>query len=138
MSAISDREINLVLGGARSGKSRRAESLITVCSAPWYYVAIAERLDDEMRARIVEHRARGGADWRVIDAPSDLAGVLAAASGGNAILLDCLTLWLSNLMLAEGDIPGRDRSPGDRAIVDRRIVGAASSPRQHCDLIANP
>jgi Cobinamide kinase / cobinamide phosphate guanyltransferase len=94
LSAISDREITLVLGGARSGKSRRAESLITVCSPPWYYVAIVERLDDEMRARIVEHRARGGADWRVID----------AASGGNAILIDCLTLWLSNLMLAEVDI----------------------------------
>ena len=104
MSAISGREITLVLGGARSGKSRYAESLITACPPPWDYVATAEPLDDEMRARIGEHRARRGAGWRVIEAPRDLAGALTARSDGSAMLVDCLTLWLSNLMLAQRDI----------------------------------
>lgn len=93
-----------MLGGARSGKSRYAETLVATSPPPWLYVATAEPLDDEMRARIVEHRARRGADWRVIEAPRDLAGVLATACAGSAILIDCLTLWLSNLMLAERDI----------------------------------
>jgi adenosylcobinamide kinase/adenosylcobinamide-phosphate guanylyltransferase len=100
----SHSQLTLVLGGARSGKSRYAESLITACSPPWAYVATAEPLDDEMRARIAEHRARRGADWRTVEAPRDLAGVLAGNPAGGAVLVDCLTLWLSNLMLAGADI----------------------------------
>jgi adenosylcobinamide kinase/adenosylcobinamide-phosphate guanylyltransferase len=93
-----------VLGGARSGKSRYAESLIAACAPPWVYVATADALDDEMRARIAEHRARRGADWRVIEVPRDLAGALKSSSAGGAVLVDCLTLWLSNQMLADADI----------------------------------
>ncbi len=102
--ATSCPHLTLVLGGARSGKSRHAESLVTSCPPPWIYVATAEPLDDEMRARIAEHRARRGADWRVVEAPRDLAGALAGMPAGDAALVDCLTLWLSNLMLAEADI----------------------------------
>jgi adenosyl cobinamide kinase/adenosyl cobinamide phosphate guanylyltransferase len=102
--AISYSQLTLVLGGARSGKSRHAESLITACRPPWVYVATAEPLDDEMRARIAEHRARRGADWRTIEAPRDLAGALDMNAAGGAVLVDCLTLWLSNLMLADADI----------------------------------
>jgi adenosylcobinamide kinase/adenosylcobinamide-phosphate guanylyltransferase len=93
----------LVLGGARSGKSRYAESLVAALPPPWLYVATAAAHDAEMAARIVEHRARRGAEWHTIEAPRDLAGAVAAASAG-AVLVDCLTLWLSNLMLAEADI----------------------------------
>jgi adenosylcobinamide kinase/adenosylcobinamide-phosphate guanylyltransferase len=100
--ATSHSQLTLVLGGARSGKSRHAESLVTAFPPPWTYVATAEPLDAEMRARIAEHRARRGADWRAVEAPRDLAGALENAGG--AVLVDCLTLWLSNLILADADI----------------------------------
>ncbi|KAA2211815.1 bifunctional adenosylcobinamide kinase/adenosylcobinamide-phosphate guanylyltransferase [Teichococcus oryzae] len=93
----------LVLGGARSGKSRHAEALIARHPAPWAYIATAEAWDDEMRARIAEHRARRGAEWTTIDAPLDLPAALAEA-GARPVLVDCLTLWLTNLMLGEHDI----------------------------------
>ena len=95
--------LTLVLGGARSGKSRYAESLIEGLPPPWAYVATAEAGDDEMAARIKAHRARRGAEWRTVEAPCDLAAALAAC-GRMPVLVDCLTLWLSNLMLAEADI----------------------------------
>ena len=102
--ATPHSHLTLVLGGARSGKSRHAEALVAACAPPWIYVATAEARDDEMRARIAEHRARRAADWRTIEAPTDLAGVLAGLRHGGAVLIDCLTLWLSNLMLADVDI----------------------------------
>ena len=102
--ATSHSQLTLVLGGARSGKSRYAESLVTACPPPWTYIATAEPLDDEMRARIAEHRARRGADWRTIEAPRDLAEALQRNSAGGAVLVDCLTLWLTNRMLADADI----------------------------------
>ncbi len=95
-------DLTLVLGGARSGKSRRAEALVAALPPPWTYVATAEAFDDEMRARIAEHRVRREGDWRTLDAPRDLPRALAAAEG--PVLLDCLTLWLSNAMLAEADL----------------------------------
>lgn len=96
----------LVLGGARSGKSRHAEALVAAAgAAPWVYVATAEAGDDEMRARIAHHRARRGDGWRTIEAPLDLCGALAAApETGSAVLVDCLTLWLANLMGAGRDL----------------------------------
>jgi adenosylcobinamide kinase / adenosylcobinamide-phosphate guanylyltransferase len=96
--------LTLVLGGARSGKSRHAESLVMQTPPPWVYVATGEALDDEMAARIAVHRARRGPDWRTIEAPRELATVVAGATAGGAVLVDCLTLWLSNLMLADADI----------------------------------
>ncbi len=96
-------KITLVLGGARSGKSRYAEGLIAALPPPWAYVATAEAGDDEMAARIAAHRARRDAAWRTIEAPRDLAAALAACER-MPTLVDCLTLWLSNLMLAEADI----------------------------------
>lgn len=98
------RSVTLVLGGARSGKSRYAEGLIEAQPAPWRYVATAQAYDDEMRARIAEHRARRGDGWQTVDAPLDLVGAIAGAPAGMPILVDCLTLWLTNLMLAEADI----------------------------------
>jgi adenosylcobinamide kinase/adenosylcobinamide-phosphate guanylyltransferase len=100
-------KLTLVLGGARSGKSRYAESLIAAlpppCQPPWAYVATAEALDAEMTERILSHRARRGANWQTIEAPRDLAAALAACET-MPVLIDCLTLWLSNVLLADADI----------------------------------
>jgi adenosylcobinamide kinase / adenosylcobinamide-phosphate guanylyltransferase len=96
-------KLTLVIGGARSGKSRYAEGLIAALPPPWTYIATAEPGDEDMAARIDAHRQRRGADWRTIEAPCDLRAALAACGGG-PVLVDCLTLWLSNLVLAEVDI----------------------------------
>jgi adenosylcobinamide kinase/adenosylcobinamide-phosphate guanylyltransferase len=102
-AAIGGARLTLILGGARSGKSRYAESLITALPAPWTYVATAEARDSEMAERIAAHRARRGAGWTIIEAPRDLAGAL-AAHGKTPVLVDCLTLWLSNVLLADADV----------------------------------
>jgi adenosylcobinamide kinase / adenosylcobinamide-phosphate guanylyltransferase len=96
-------KLTLVIGGARSGKSRYAEGLIAAQLPPWTYVATAEAGDHEMIARIRTHRKRRGVHWRTIEAPRDLQAALATGAGG-PVLVDCLTLWLSNLVLAEVDI----------------------------------
>jgi len=98
--------LTLVLGGARSGKSVYAENLIRKLPPPWVYVATAEALDDEMRGRIAEHKAQRGDGWTTIEAPLDLGAAVAAngASGG-PVLIDCLTLWLSNILLAGMPVP---------------------------------
>ena len=95
--------LTLVLGGARSGKSHHAERLATALPAPRTYIATAQPLDEEMRARIAAHRARREAGWITVEAPIDLAGAIGAAGDGPA-LVDCLTLWVSNLLLNEIDV----------------------------------
>jgi len=101
--------LDLVIGGARSGKSRYAESLITAVPPPWIYVATGQGLDAEMAARIDAHRARRGAGWTTVEAPRDIAAVLTAHATA-PVLVDCLTLWLSNLMMADAPIePELDR-----------------------------
>jgi adenosylcobinamide kinase/adenosylcobinamide-phosphate guanylyltransferase len=103
-AAAGDVRLTLVLGGARSGKSRYAESLITAQAPPWIYVATAQAGDDEMARRIAAHRARRNAGWQTIEAPHDLAGALETASAHARLLVDCMTLWLTNRMLAEADL----------------------------------
>ncbi|HWJ19872.1 MAG TPA: bifunctional adenosylcobinamide kinase/adenosylcobinamide-phosphate guanylyltransferase [Geobacterales bacterium] len=95
--------ISLVLGGARSGKSAYAEKLIRAMPSPWLYCATAQALDDEMRDRIAHHRARRGEGWITLETPLDLAEALAAAT--HPILVDCLTLWLTNVVLTGRDVP---------------------------------
>jgi adenosylcobinamide kinase/adenosylcobinamide-phosphate guanylyltransferase len=107
--AIGASHSTLVLGGARSGKSRYAERIVTSSRPPWIYVATAEAHDDEMATRIAEHKNRRSQGWQTVDAPLDLAGALAALPGSATVLVDCLTLWLSNLMLAERDIDAEIR-----------------------------
>ncbi len=101
-TAGAGASISLVLGGARSGKSRFAESLLAGHAGQRIYLATAEPGDAEMRARIAEHQARRGPGWRTVEAPLEIAPALRAA-GADAVLVDCLTLWLSNLMLAGRD-----------------------------------
>ncbi|MBR1202526.1 MULTISPECIES: bifunctional adenosylcobinamide kinase/adenosylcobinamide-phosphate guanylyltransferase [unclassified Bradyrhizobium] len=93
----------LITGGARSGKSRRAELRARSFPGQPVYVATAEALDSEMDERIAKHRARRGSDWIEREVPLDLVEALAETDGGGARLVDCLTLWLSNLLHAERD-----------------------------------
>ncbi|MCL5043451.1 MAG: bifunctional adenosylcobinamide kinase/adenosylcobinamide-phosphate guanylyltransferase [Gammaproteobacteria bacterium] len=96
----------LILGGARSGKSRHAEMLARATGLPVVYIATAQALDDEMAARIDQHRAQRPADWTLVEEPLALAAALQReAAVGRCLLVDCLTLWLSNLLLV--DEPGR-------------------------------
>lgn len=98
--------LGLVLGGARSGKSRFAEERVLASGLEPVYIATAEAWDEPMRARIARHKAdRQGKGWRTVEEPLALETVIAAvASSGRFLLVDCLTLWLTNLMMAERDV----------------------------------
>ncbi|WP_407167160.1 bifunctional adenosylcobinamide kinase/adenosylcobinamide-phosphate guanylyltransferase [Bradyrhizobium sp. ORS 111] len=113
----------LITGGARSGKSRRAESRARSFPGQPIYIATAEALDAEMVERIARHRARRGGDWIEREVPLDLVAALAETDGGGARLVDCLTLWLSNLLHA-----GRDWSQDVARL-------AEALPRQHSPVI---
>jgi adenosylcobinamide kinase/adenosylcobinamide-phosphate guanylyltransferase len=91
----------LILGGVRSGKSRLAEVLATRSAKPVTYIATATAGDGEMRARIEAHRARRAPEWTVVEEPIRLAGALEKhGANGAFVLVDCLTLWLTNLLVA--------------------------------------
>lgn len=113
------KRLTLILGGARSGKSSYAEQLAPRLAhdRPVIYVATAQARDDEMRARIAQHQAARPAAWTTRETPLDVASALAAtpaASTAGVVLLDCVTLWVSNLLLAassesEPDVVGAER-----------------------------
>ena len=110
----------LVLGGARSGKSSFAERLVARYDRV-LYVATAEALDEDMKGRIAAHQAQRPAAWDTLEEPRDLVSVLPAATKSyDACLLDCVTLWVSNLLLAkEGNPRVQDEIVGEaRALVD--------------------
>ena len=95
--------VTLILGGARSGKSARALALAP--SRPRVFVATGEALDDEMAERIAKHKAERGDGWDLLEAPLDLVGALQTKTHGEAtVVIDCLTLWLSNLMHHKRDV----------------------------------
>jgi adenosylcobinamide kinase/adenosylcobinamide-phosphate guanylyltransferase len=115
------QDLVLVLGGARSGKSAYAERLVVESGLEAIYVATAEAGDAEMAERIAEHRKRRGAMWRTVEASEDLESVLVReAAEGRAVLVDCLTLWLTNLMLAGADFSARGAALAETA---RRLPG---------------
>lgn len=92
-------DVTFVLGGARSGKSIHAERLATASALPVTYIATACGADDEFAARIAHHRARRPAHWTLVEAGADLAAALRKADGEDrCVLIDCLTLWLANLL----------------------------------------
>ena len=97
------RCVTLVLGGARSGKSRYAESLAANAHGARTYIATADAFDDEMRQRIARHQAQRGDGWTTVEAPLDLVGALRGCKDG-FVLIDCLTVWLNNLMFHERDV----------------------------------
>ena len=91
----------LVLGGIRSGKSVYAERLIESLPAPYTYIATAQIWDPEMQARVDEHIKRRGPNWQTLEAPLELPAVLSVCQG--PVLVDCLSLWLTNYLVAERD-----------------------------------
>lgn len=94
-----------VLGGARSGKSRYAQARAEAAGANPVFVATAEAFDDEMRERIARHRADRDMRWTTVEAPRELPAAIDAVNGeGAVVLVDCLTLWVSNLLLADANI----------------------------------
>lgn len=124
---VSAPTLTLVLGGARSGKSRHAEQMAELLPPPWRYIATAEPFDDEMRERIFHHADRRGPGWHTVEAPLDLPGALCAANPGEPVLVDCLTVWLTNVMLSDGDLP---------AAVDH-LVGILQKPVGPWFVVAN-
>jgi len=118
--------LTLVLGGARSGKSAYAESLVIAHPGPWTYIATAEILDEEMRARVDAHRARRGQDWRTVEAAQTLVDAINEARRDRPLLIDCLTLWLSNRLLGGADL-SRDRAALVHALASRTAPTVAVS-----------
>ena len=112
----------LVLGGARSGKSRYAQTRAEATGLKRVFVATAQAFDDEMRERITRHRADRGGVWETIEAPLDLAGIIVARSAPDSVLLiDCLTLWTTNLILGDHDV-------GDAATALVEAIAGAKGP----------
>ena len=103
--------LSLILGGAASGKSAYAEGLVRAVSGRRVYIATAQAFDSEMEAKIAAHRqARAGDDWDTVEAPLALADAVGGLAAGDVALVDCATLWLSNLMLADRDWQAETRA----------------------------
>ncbi|MCJ2183969.1 bifunctional adenosylcobinamide kinase/adenosylcobinamide-phosphate guanylyltransferase [Novosphingobium sp. 1949] len=118
----------LALGGARSGKSRYAQNRAEATGLVPVFIATAQGFDAEMRARIDRHRADRDAAWSTIEAPLALPEALATASAPDrVVLVDCLTLWTSNLLLAQEDIPA----------MTGQLVSALSAARGPVILVSN-
>ncbi|SDX51092.1 bifunctional adenosylcobinamide kinase/adenosylcobinamide-phosphate guanylyltransferase [Roseicitreum antarcticum] len=123
----ADAPLTLILGGARSGKSALAEAEVTARPGPWTYIATAQAFDTEMAERIAQHRADRVPGWRTVEAPLDLAGALKALPPGQPVLVDCLTLWLSNHLLAEHEL----------IVVNNGLMAALQARRGPVWLVAN-
>jgi adenosylcobinamide kinase/adenosylcobinamide-phosphate guanylyltransferase len=104
----------LVLGGARSGKSRYAQARAEAFDLELIFIATAQAFDEEMHDRIARHREDRGPRWRTVEEPVNLAeAIIANSSPGTLILVDCLTLWASNLMLAHHDVSAASETLSD-------------------------
>ena len=101
----------LVLGGANSGKSLYGERIAKTCTSPWIYIATAASLDHEMKRKIKDHQERRSGEWTTVEEPLDLSRILEKYSKTRqTLLIDCLTLWVSNLLIGGDDfIPVLDR-----------------------------
>ncbi len=121
--------ITLILGGARSGKSDLAVRMAGASRRPVLFVATMQPGDDETRARVAAHRASRPPGWRTAEEPLCLVeALLSSARAGDFVVLDCLTLWLSNLLLAALRDP-------DHASIPERDAAIASALRRLDDLI---
>jgi adenosylcobinamide kinase/adenosylcobinamide-phosphate guanylyltransferase len=107
---MTQARLTLVIGGAASGKSTHAEALVTATGRPRVYIATAEAWDTEMADKIARHRAARGPAWRTLEAPRDLPAALATVTPDEAVLIDCATLWLTNLILADTDLPAAEEA----------------------------
>lgn len=95
--------LTFILGGTASGKSKIAENLVISTGRPRVYLATAQAFDDEMKTKVAAHLAQRGSDWTTIEEPVDVASRLTERDTDQILLLDCVTLWLSNIILAERD-----------------------------------
>lgn len=103
MGSSTDKEIILVLGGARSGKSSWALRYAEEAYKSYLFLATAEIRDDEMAERVRLHKASRGPEWRLVEEPLDIAQVLQEESSrADVVLIDCMTIWLSNILLQKG------------------------------------
>lgn len=103
-TGMKSGRIILVLGGARSGKSAFAEELIDRSGLAKTYLATGQMFDDEMKRRVGVHKSRRGPEWELSEEPLEIGGeLLRIATQNRAILVDCLTLWVTNLMMAKRD-----------------------------------
>ncbi|MGH8913996.1 MAG: bifunctional adenosylcobinamide kinase/adenosylcobinamide-phosphate guanylyltransferase [Acidimicrobiia bacterium] len=107
--------LTILLGGARSGKSKLAGTLMTSGSGPVTLIATAEGGDQEMQDRILEHQRSRPADWTLVEEPLDLEGALSRVEDGHRVIVDCLTLWVSNLIGAGLDDDEVRSRAGDAA-----------------------
>ncbi len=138
----------LILGGVRSGKSRLAEQYALASGLPVTYLATATVEDDEMRARIAHHQAQRPGHWQLVEEPLALASALQRhAAAGHCVLVDCLTLWLTNLLCAQDEARLRQESaallqilpglPGHIILVSNEtgmgIVPLGELTRRYCD-----
>ncbi|WP_347490917.1 bifunctional adenosylcobinamide kinase/adenosylcobinamide-phosphate guanylyltransferase [Desulfoscipio sp. XC116] len=137
---MTNGEIVLVIGGARSGKSSLAEKLAASAGSDINYVATAGVHDDEMAERVKQHRLRRPAGWRTVEETHMLADVLLSFSPGAVVLIDCLTLWMSNLLL-DDNIPlfGASAAEKEDYIIDqaRKIVQVARDRQLHLIMVSN-
>ena len=97
-------KLTFILGGASSGKSAYAERLVISTDRPRTYIATAQAFDEEMRRKIAAHIAQRGPAWTTVEAPLDPAAVLLTQRSDGVVLLDCVTLWLTNVILTDGDV----------------------------------
>jgi adenosylcobinamide kinase/adenosylcobinamide-phosphate guanylyltransferase len=118
--------LTLVLGGARSGKSRYAQSLAAAAGEPVLFVATALPQDPEMAARIARHRADRPAHWKTVEAPLDV--VAAVRSGEPVVVVDCATLWISNLLYEHRELARSSREK--RILGEVELLAAALQERQ--------
>lgn len=114
--------LRLLVGGARAGKSSLAMRFATAAGNPVTFVATAEALDEEMERRVARHRAERPEDWRTVEEPADLGAALRSA-GDDTVILDCLTLWVTNLVLA-----GLDDEEIERRATAVAAAAAAREP----------
>ena len=124
MRWLADLPVSAARAPARARTPRRWSKAYP---APWTYIATAQTFDDEMAERIALHQARRQAGWNTVDAPLDLVGALAGVPDDRPVLVDCLTLWLSNHMLAGNDVEAECR----------RLTDALSRPRGPWFVVSN-
>jgi adenosylcobinamide kinase / adenosylcobinamide-phosphate guanylyltransferase len=128
------RDLTFVLGGARSGKSAHAEQLASDSACPVTYIATARVADEEFAQRVAHHRERRPAHWNLLEAPVDLAGAVTSVDApGHCILIDCLTLWLANLLCPPDNAPLAD-DPHARMLA---FEAALVSPRGRIIVVSN-
>ncbi len=114
--------IILITGGSRSGKSAYAQTIAESISGIRTYVATCPVIDEEMEKRIQKHREmRQASSWQTIEETRDLAGALKRARESKAIMVDCLTLWINNLMY-EAELQGKDVTEEDIAVLCKEVI----------------